>query len=247
MPTHSDVMLAFLLSLFLFCAIIIQIFGDPLMLNSDIPEQVRVHNMSQADKIERLREKIKTFYGIELISFKLVKNQTNIYTAKTSIGTARIYVYSQCADIKFTTAVSFDGEQLVLKQPTPIIQTIFDDINQRTVVFHAVKLRTTTNKCEHFYTNTKFSIKIVVRYSKKNPQLYFKATPYSKYAFFTYMYESVLAGYEKTVELSYIKDEFESISGIDQPFSFIKNQFKGRMLTLDDAKRLGQLSDMVTI
>jgi hypothetical protein len=206
-----------------------------------------VANMSQLDKIERLTTTIKKFYDIDVSDVKLVKNQTTHYTANTSLGRARIYVYSQCIDIKFTSTVAFDGQQLTLKKSTSVIQSIFDDINKRTVIFHAVKLKNGQNKDLHFYENTKFSIKIVVRFLATNPQLYFKATPYSKYSFFNYMNETARSGYNKTLELYYLKDEFDSITGVDQAFSFIKDYFKGRNLTLEDAKRLGDLHDMVKI
>lgn len=61
------------------------------------------------------------------------------------------------------------------------------------------------------------------------------------------MNETALSGYNKKLELYYLKDEFDSITGIEQAFSFIKDYFKGRNLTLDDAKRLGDLHDMVKI
>lgn len=136
-----------------------------------------VANMSQLDKIERLTTTIKKFYDIDVSDVKLVKNQTSQYTAKSSLGPARIYVYSQCVDIKFNSTVGFDGQQLTLKKSTGVIQSIFDDINKRTVIFHAVKLKNLQNKNVHFYENTKFSLKIVVRFLATNPQLYFKATP----------------------------------------------------------------------
>lgn len=206
-----------------------------------------VANMSQLDKIERLTTTIKKVYDIDVSDIKLVKNQSSQYVAKTSLGPARIYIYSQCIDIKFTSTVAFDGQQLTLKKSTGVIQAIFDDINKRTVIFNVVKLRQQNDKNVHFYANTKFSIKIVVRFSATNPQLYFKATPYSKYSFFNYMNECARTGYKKTLEVYYLKDEFDSITGVDQAFSFIKDYFKGRNLTLDDAKRLSDLQDMVTI
>lgn len=206
-----------------------------------------VANMSQLDKIERLTTTIKKVYDIDVSDVKLVKNQSSQYKAKTSLGPARIYVYSQCIDIKFTSTVAFDGQQLILKKSTGVIQSIFDDINKRTVVFNAVKLRQQNDMYVHFYANTKFSIKIVVRFSATNPQLYFKATPYSTYSFFNYMNECARSGYKKTLEAYYLKDEFDSITGVEQAFSFIKDYFKGRNLTLDDAKRLSDLQDMVKI
>lgn len=212
-----------------------------------IAQATVVANMSQLDKIDRLTTTIKKVYDIDVSDVKLVKNQTTQYTANTSLGRARIYVYSQCIDIKFTSTVAFDGKQLTLKKSTDVVQSIFDDINKRTIIFNVVKLRQQNDKNVHFYANTKFSIKIVVRFSANNPQLYFKATPYSTYSFFNYMNETARAGYKKTLELYYLKDEFDSITGVEQAFSFIKDYFKGRNLTLDDAKRLSDLQDMVII
>lgn len=212
-----------------------------------IAQATVVANMSQIDKIERLTTTIKKVYDIDVSDVTLVKNQSSKYKAKTSLGPARIYVYSQCIDIKFTSTVAFDGQQLILKKSTSVIQSIFDDINKRTVIFHAVKLKNGQSKEVHFYGNTKFSIKIVVRFLATHPQLYFKATPYSKFSFFNYMNETAHYGYKKTLELYYLKDAFDSISGVDQAFSFIKNYFTGRNLTLEDAKRLGELNDMVMI
>ena len=206
-----------------------------------------IANMSHIEKIDLLSNKIKKFYDIELTDINLVKNQKSQYIAKSSIGPARIYIYSQCAEIKFNSTVIFDGEKLTLKKSTAIIQSIFDDINKRTVIFHAVKLRTGQGRFVHFYQDTKFSIKIVARFIATNPHLYFKAKPYSQYSFFTYMQESALSGYKKTFEICYLKNDFDSISGIDQAFSFIKDYFQGKNLTLDDAKRLGDLHDMVKI
>lgn len=213
-----------------------------------LAEVESIINLSPKEKMERLAARIKKYYDIDMTDPVLVKNQKSEYVTKTSIGPARIILYSQCVDIKFTATVKFIDEKLTLKKSTPIIQAIFDDINKRSAIFHAVKLCTMNNRLIHFYSDTKFLIKIMVRYKENTiPSLLFRATPYSRSSFFTFMNESTLSGWKKKLELHYMKDTFAAANGFDQAFSCIREYYKGREITEEEAKRFGQLNDMVKI
>jgi len=213
-----------------------------------VAELEAIMNLSHKEKLDRLAARIKQYYDIDMSEPVLVKNQKSQYVTKTSLGPARICLYAQCVDIKFTATVKFIGDQLVLKKSTYPIQSIFDDINKRSAIFHAVKLCTINNKLVHFYSHTKFLIKIMVRYKYNTiPNLIFRATPYSRYSFFTFMDKHTLSGWKKKLELSYINDTFSAASGFEQAFSCIRDYYKGRDITEEDAKRFGQLSDMVKI
>lgn len=213
-----------------------------------VAEVEEIINLSHKEKIERLTARIKKYYDIDISEPVLVKNQSSQYVTKTSIGPARIYIYAQCADIKFTATVKFIDDQLVLKKSTSVVQSIFDDINKKSAIFHAVKLCTMNNDLVHFYSNTKFLIKIMVRYKNNTiPTLTFRAIPYSRSSFFTFMDETKLSGWKKKLEFCYINDTFWASSGFEQPYSCIRDYYKGRDISEEDAKRLGCLSDMVRI
>lgn len=213
-----------------------------------VAEVAAIVNLSPQEKIERLVARIKKYYDIDMTDPVLVKNKKSEYVTKTSLGPARIILYSQCVDIKFTATVKFVDDKLTLKKSTPIVQSIFDDINKRSAIFHAVKLCTMNNQLVHFYSDTKFLIKIMVRYKENTiPSLTFRAIPYSRSSFFAFMDKTQLSGWKKKLELFYIKDTFSSASGFEQAFGCIRDYYQGREISEEDAKRLGCLSDMVRI
>jgi hypothetical protein len=214
---------------------------------ADIRQLTLINDMSQEDKLNNLIDKIKKIYNIDVLEIALVKNQTSEYKVKSSIGPARIQIFYLYATIRFNALIEFDGEQLLLKKTNPALQTVFDDINHRTMVFNAVKMKSMGCSNLHFYENTKFTLTLTGHYNSDSVKLLFKAKPYAKYTFFTFLDHTGSHGYDKHMVTTYINCTFDSITGIDEPFSYIKEHFNGRNLSLADAKRLQSLHRMVNI
>jgi hypothetical protein len=203
--------------------------------------------MAHEEQLKTVVDRMKSVYDIDIISMCLVKNQHTIYTAKTSLGPARIYIHNMCANITFTSSIVFDGQNLNLKKDGSNLQPIVDDINERSMVLNVVKLKTMGGKHIHFFEDTKFTLKFIVSYALKNPQIVFKAVPYPHYAKFVFLDEVDYPGCQKEFQISYIRDTFQSMYGFDQAFHFVHDYFKSKKMTMDDVVRLTALNDMVMI
>lgn len=203
--------------------------------------------MAHEEQLQTVVDRMKSVYDIDITSMCLVKNQHTVYTGKTSIGPARIYIFNKCAEIKFNASIAFNGQGIILKKPNENLQPIFDDINERAMVLNVVKLKTMAGFHIHFFEDTKFALKFIITFDLKNPQIVLKAIPYPNYARFSFMGERDIAGKDKLFQISYVRHTFQSMYGIDNAFHLMHDYFKGDKLTMDDVSRLTALNDMVMI